>query len=88
MENQIVDLVIAVDGSAAIFGLVLLLAEERENLFDVRNLSDGLVGLYVACLGLGFGDGRPGLDLAVVETGWLAVVLEPDVFGDDAVEFG
>jgi len=76
MENQVVNLVVAVDGVAPVFWLEFLVPEKGQHLLDMRDLSDGHFSININCSGLCFGDRREGSDLTVVETGRLAIVLK------------
>ena len=87
VENDIVDLVVAVDEGRAVGGLRRRVAEERDHLVLVRDLAHGDVRFDVLGGGLGERDGVEGGDLAVVEAGGFAVGAEVDGGGGDAVEF-
>lgn len=85
MEDEVIDLIVAVDGDASVFWLVR--AEELYDLLHARDGADGLSGFHVYGGGLGFSQRREGGDLAVVETRWLAECLEPYGCWVETVEF-
>ena len=90
VEDHVVDFVVAVDQCGAVFRLSRFVLEELQHLVDVRDGADGDVGFDVGGLGLVRGEGREGLDLAVVEVGVAAEGGHVDggVFVVDAVEGG
>lgn len=88
MEHDVVDLVVAVHKRRAVFGLRVGIREEGDHVVLVRDLADGLAGVFVFGCGLREGDCVEGGDLAVVEARGLAVGGEVDRGGLDAVEFG
>lgn len=87
VEDDVVDLVVAVHEGRAVFGLGLGVFEEGHHLVVVRDFPDGFVGVFVAGLGLAFADGGECFELAVVEAALSAEVGEADARGVDAVEF-
>jgi len=86
VEDDIVDLVVSVYKRRAVLRLRLRIFEEPDHLVVVRDLADWLAGVLVFGLRLALGDGRKGLDLAIVEAALTAVVLETHALGFDAVE--
>ena len=88
VEDDVVDLVVAVHKRRPVLGLRAGVLEEADHLVVVRDHSDGFVGVFVTGLRLAFRDGGEGLELAVVEAALSAELFEADAFGVDAVEFG
>lgn len=88
MEDQVIDLVVAVDETGAISGLSRGVAEEGHHVVLVRDLAHGNRGLNVDGGGLRLRDGIEGVDLAVVEACGFAVRAKVDGGGGDAVKFG
>ena len=87
VEDEIVDLVVAVHEGPAVFGLGGGVAKEGDHVVVVRDLTYWHLGVYIDCLGLCFRDGGEGLELPVVEVVGPSEILQPYVFGHDAMEF-
>lgn len=88
VEDDVVDLVVAVHEGAAVARLRASVREEGHHVVVVRNLADRLVAVDVARLGLRFRDRGEGRELPVEEAGRLAKVGHVDVARFDAMEFG
>lgn len=86
MKHQIVNLIIAMHKRRSILRLRLRIAEEPDHLVEMRDLANGLLGLDVDGLCLGFGDGVEGRELPVVEARRLAEGGHVDGGRGDAVE--
>lgn len=88
VEDEVVDLVVAVDEGALVGGLGGGVAEEGYHVVLVGDLAYGLAGFFVLCRGLCLRDGVEGCDLAVVEAAGLAVGGEVDRGRLHTVELG
>lgn len=87
MEDHIVYFVVAVDEGASVTGLGGFVREEGYHVVEVGEFTDWFFGVGVLDLGLGFGDGCEGCDLAVEEAAWFAKGFKADCLGDNAVKF-
>jgi hypothetical protein len=88
MEDQVVDLVVSMDRISSILRLRFRVPEECQHLIDMRYLSNGNIRFYIHCCGLCPGDCGEGFDLSIVEAIRFAIILQPNIFGIDAVELG
>jgi len=75
MEDDVVDLVVAVDETTSVFWLCLGVTEKRDHVVLVWNLADGHAGLFVDGSALCLRDGVESFDLAGVEAGCFSVVF-------------
>jgi len=87
VEDDVVDLVVAVDKGRAVLGLRLWVFEEGYHVVLVWYLAYWLPSLLVFGRTLRFRDGIEGCNLAVVEARVLAVGGEVDRSGGYAMEF-
>lgn len=88
MEDEVVDLVISMDGCAPVLWLQLLVPEKCQHLLYVRYLPNGHFRININCCSLRFGNRRESFDLAIVKAGRLAVVFQSNVSRIDPVELG
>ena len=76
MEHNVIDLIVAVNKTTAIFGLRLLVAKEGHHVVVVRDLTNSFFGVDVDSLCLSVGDCLESRQLTVVEATALAVRCE------------
>lgn len=88
MEDQIVNLEIAVHEGSPVAGLRRLVREESHHVVEMRQFANRLLGIGVGDLRLRLGDGCEGCDLPIEESCVLAEFLEAYRLGDHAVELG
>ena len=86
MEDNVVNLVISVDGLSPILGLRRVIREEGQHIREVRDVAHGLLAVDVDGLRLRCADRLERLDLAVVEASWLTVRLQAHGLWVDAVQ--
>ena len=86
MKDQVVDLVISMNGVSPVLRLKLLILEKFQHLLNMRYLSDRNFSIDINGCGLCFGDRREGSNLTIVEARRLAIVLQPNISGVDSVE--
>jgi hypothetical protein len=87
VENNVVDLIVAMHETASVFWLRLGVAKECDHFVLVWDLAHRHPGVLVDSGALCLRDGVEGFDLAGVEAGCFSVALKPYVFGDYSVEF-
>jgi hypothetical protein len=88
VENDVVDLIVAVHETAPVFWLRLGVTKECDHLVLVWDLAHRHPGVLVDRGALCLRDGVKRFDLAGVEAGCFSIALESYVFGDYSVEFG
>ena len=88
MKDQVVNLVVSVNGVSPVLRLKFLVPKKCQHLLNMRDLSDGNFSININCCGLCFGDRREGSDLTIVEAGRLAIVFQSYISGIDPVELG
>lgn len=87
VEDDVVNLVVAVDEAAAVARLAGRVAEEGDHVVVVRDLADGHPAIDILGLRLRFGNGGEGCKLPVEEACGFAEIGHGDGRGRDAVEF-
>jgi len=88
VEDDIVNLIVAVDERPSILRLHPLVFEELYHIVEVRYRPYRFICLYISRLSLELANCRESLDLPVVETGGLAIALKTNIFRLNLVEFG
>lgn len=88
VEDHVVDFVVAMYQGAPVARLGWLVREEAHHIFKVRELAYRLPGISVLSLRLRLGDRAESGNLSVVEPTGFPELLQPNVLGDDGVEFG
>lgn len=88
VEDDIVDLVVAMNESSSVLRLCLLLRKERHHFVKVWDLSHCFLGFNVDSLGLVFGQRLEKAKLPVVEARWFAESREVHRGGIDTMELG
>lgn len=81
VKYQVIDFEVAMHETSSIIRLVLLLAEERQELVEMRELSNFFSCLLILCLRLRLCKAGECLDLSLVKAIWTAQVLKSDIFG-------
>src|SRR5262249_40177035 len=87
VEDQVVDLVVAVHECATVFGLGFWIAEKGDHLVKVWDVADWYARVFVFCLGLCRFKSGKGLQLTVVEARGFAELAEANVGRLYTVEF-
>jgi hypothetical protein len=88
MKDQVVNLVVSVNGVSPVLRLKFLVPKKCQHLLNMRYLSDWSFSININSRGLCFGDRREGSDLTIVEARRLAIVLQSYISGIDPVELG